>query len=572
MGTILLVGVAWIVVTAFLVDRAAHRIAADLQQARVLASNGDLAGAHSFSADLTRQSRLAHRLSTGPAWWAASVVPYLGRPVQVLRGSADAADQIGSAVVPQLVDIAAQLAPGKLHPTGDSIDVAPIIAAAPRLHTAAGALRSASELLAGLPSSTWLSAADQLHRTFTAQVGLVDGYVTAADRTAQVLPSMVGSSSPKRYFVGLQNEAELRGTGGVPGAFAILVADHGTITFTHFESDQTLLPAATGQLINTGLGFGPAYDAAWGPSLPTQLYVNSNLSPNFPYAAQIWASMWEKVSGEHVDGAIALDPTALSYFLAVTGPAALPTGGLVSASTVVSLTEKDEYVLYPNLDVRKQFLVGLIHATDAQLISGKGNPQQLVSAAATAGTEHRLLIWSSDPAVEAVLRQSSFGGALPGGSLPFSGVVVNNLAAGKLDYYLGRALTLQRTGCGSTRDVLVTIGLTNGAPAAGLPPYVDTRLDSMAASAKPGDNRLLVDYFATAGAQLLSATLDGNAVSVGVLQESGHPVFRYDLELPQGQTQTIVLHLREPAGPLPTVWQQPGVSAMAIKYYDQACN
>ena len=56
---------------------------------------------------------------------------------------------------------------------------------------------------------------------------------------------------------------------------------------------------------------------------PTGTYSNSDVSPNFPDAAAIWAAMWQKKSGEKITAAIALDPTALSYLLAVTGPAPL---------------------------------------------------------------------------------------------------------------------------------------------------------------------------------------------------------------------------------------------------------
>ena len=84
-----------------------------------------------------------------------------------------------------------------------------------------------------------------------------------------------------------------------------------------------------------------------------------------------------------------------------------------------------------------------------------------------------------DPAVEARIRETGYSGALPSGAPPFAGVVLNNAAAGKLDYYLRRSLTYARTGCGPTRDVVATIDLTNTAPATGLPPYVTDRLDSI---------------------------------------------------------------------------------------------
>ena len=134
----------------------------------------------------------------------------------------------------------------------------------------------------------------------------------------------------QRYFVAFQNEAEARGTGGLPGAFAILRADHGKLSFERFETDNTLGRCRPGSTSATTTTRSTARRRA------TSLYINSNVSPHFPYAAQIWIAMWKKFSGQRLDGAFAVDPTALSYLLAVTGPARLPDGTTVSARATSS--------------------------------------------------------------------------------------------------------------------------------------------------------------------------------------------------------------------------------------------
>src|SRR6266567_681103 len=131
---------------------------------------------------------------------------------------------------------------------------------------------------------------------------------------------MPGAGSPQRSVVGLQNEAEARSTGGLPRAFAIIVT--------------------------TTLDFGADYDAHYGKHDSTVDYLDSNVSPHFPYAAQVWASMWQRKTGQKIDGAIAIDPTALSYLLAVTGPATLPDGSQITADNVVALTQQDAYARF----------------------------------------------------------------------------------------------------------------------------------------------------------------------------------------------------------------------------------
>jgi hypothetical protein len=565
---------AWITATAVLARRDGQRIEAELRQVETLVSQGRLDEAKKVAADIPSRATRAHELTTGPAWWVLSHVPWAGRPLEIARGTTLAANEIGAHGVPTLLQVASSLDPTRLRTSGDTVNLAPIIAAAPGLQTAAATLHQAINTVNRTPSSSWLSAADKPRQLLGSELTSISGYVDAASRAAKVLPTMLGANGPKRYFVGLQNEAEMRGTGGIPGAFAIVVADHGKLTFTHFESDAALLPPGNNHFIDTGLDFGSQYNKMYGPNEPTQLIVNSNVSPNFPYAAQIWASMWQKVSGEHIDGAIALDPTVLSSLLAATGPVLLPGNTLVDANTVVSLTEKDEYALFSDNNERKAFLVAILKAVSTHLTKSRNGATPLARAIGQAATEQRLLAWSSDPAIESLIKQTNYAGAIPTTRAAFAGPILNNAAAGKLDFYLVRSFTYHRSGCGSTRDVLATITLANRAPAyPPLPPYVDTRLDAHDFPVQPGDNRTLLDYFATPGTQLLSVTLNQQPTTAGALTVLGHPVYRMDLELPRGTTQTIVLHLQEPAttGPV-QIWRQPGVTPLAVTEYAQPCN
>jgi hypothetical protein len=554
-GGLIGLGVVWIAITAFLARQQTQHLDDRLQQIRTLVAAGQIEDAQQLAKGIPAIAERAHALTSGPAWWIGAQLPWLGDPLEVARGTTLAGSRVGGGVIPKLLSLA------------------PLVAAVPTLQAAAREIDKATDELATLPSSTWISAVDAGRVAFASNLGTIRGYVDAAARVAGVLPTMLGKDRPQTYFIGLQNEAELRGTGGLPGAFAIAVAQRGTLRFTRFESDAALLPPGPDHKIPTGLSFGPGYAAAYGPSLPTNTFVDSNVSPNFPYAAQIWQAMWKKVSGQQVDGVLALDPTVLSYFLAVTGPATLSGGGTIDANNVVTLTERDEYALFSDNFVRKRFIVSVLKAASRKLISGAGSGLSIMHAASRAASEQRLLAWSSDPHVESVLEQSNFAGAIPRTDRPFAGLILNNAAAGKLDFYLTRSITYERTGCGPDRDILVTIKLTNNAPATGLPPYVVSRLDDPPPSAKPGDNHAIVDFYATPGAQLNSVTLNGKASTAAVERDLGHPIFRLDLELPRGTTQTIALHLQEPAGTgSPLIWRQPGVTPLDVQVYNQNCD
>ena len=570
-GIVVGLGLIWILITGLLARQQAQNLEDRLQLVRQLLTEGRLDEARHAAADIPAIADRAHNLTTGPAWWLGAQLPFIGDPFDVTRGTMAAGAQVAD-VVPQLMNVVSDLDPAQLRVNGDTLRLGPLEQAVPSLLTASHTIDNGANDIAALPSDTWLGFVDRGRDRIWTDIELIRGYVDAASRVAQVLPTMLGSDRPQTYFIGLQNEAELRGTGGLPGAFAIARAAHGTLHFTHFYSDAELLPPGEQHLLPTGLDFGTGYDSAYGPSLPTSTFVDSNVSPHFPYAARIWQAMWERRSGQHVDGVLALDPTVLSYFLSVTGPANLPKGGVISAQNVVTLTQRDEYTLFPDNIQRKRFIVSVLKAASQKLTSGAGSGLEILHAASEAGNEQRLLAWSEDPHIEKVLEESHFAGTIPQDRRPFSGLVINNASGDKLDFYLTRAVSYERTGCGSFRDVLVTIKLSNNAPPAGLPPYVVSRLDHPPPGAKPGDYRALVDLYASAGAQLESVTLNGQPSTASVENDLGHAIFRFDLELPRGQTQTIAVHLREPAGVgAPLIWRQPGVTPLQVSVYDQPC-
>ena len=99
--------------------------------------------------------------------------------------------------------------------------------------------------------------------------------------------------------------------------------------------------------------------------------------------------------------------------------------------------------------------------------------------------------------------------------------------------------------------------LANRAPSSGLPTYVTDRLDKPPYATHRGDNRLLVSYYATAGAKLTKVTVDGHTALMTPGVERGHPVYTLDVELPAGSSRTVMLHLLEPRSDrAPTVLNQ----------------
>ncbi|MFD5742897.1 DUF4012 domain-containing protein [Streptomyces massasporeus] len=497
----------------------------------------------------------ARSLTTGPAWFPAAHLPVVGGPFRTVRGIAEASDRLTRDVLSPLARTVAELGSTGTD-DGRHLDLAALRRVAPLLEEAS---RSAAEVRADvddLPHGTWLPTTDRARAELARQLDQFTPLAHDAAAAAKLLPPILGAQGPRRYLAVFENTAEARGTGGLPGAFAVLTADRGRLSFEYFGNDIELSKA------HADIDLGAEYEGLYGPGAPTRTWVNSNMSPHFPYAARIWAAAWQRHSGQTVDGAFGLDPGAVSGLLAASGPARLPDGSVVAAHNVVDLSERASYTLHPDFQRRKAYFLEVARAVAIRLLGASTDPPRrtaLFSALHRQLGEGRIKAWSAHPEEQRELLGRSFGGALPEGPAPMAGLVVNNAAGTKLDYYLDRQLVWAPGRCvGGQREVTATVRLTNRAPVRGLPPYVIQRVDAPRYATRPGDNRLLVSYYASAEATLSGATLDGRPTQVSHGAERGHPVFTLDVELPARSTRTLVLHLLEqPSDRPPLVLRQP---------------
>jgi hypothetical protein len=569
-GVLLLVGL-WLAVTAVMARSQLNQARAEIHTLGAQLSASQWPAARATAADLATHAHRANQLTSGPVWALAAALPSGGEPLQTIRGITAGVDSLSHDVLPQLVSAGQRLNPRTLRRPDGSIDLARIAAVAPAVASASATMDRTTKTIKALPRHTWLSSIDASYADALRQVTELDNTLTSANLAVRILPTMLGAGGPKQYFLAFQNEAEARGTGGLAGAFAIVQANHGKLAFTRMESDTTL------QDVAATVNFGPDYDHLFGPAGTTTTYSQGNLSPHFPYAAQIWASMWKKYSGQQVDGVIAIDPTALGYLLAVTGPATLPDNTQISGANAVALTQATSYAKFGGTSQaanrqRKAYLLDIASRASKKIMGARSDPTALLQAAGKAAGQRRVLVWSADPAIQADLAQTSVAGIIPTTTAPYVGLSINNGAGNKLDYYLDRSLTWQRTGCGPTRRTTVTITLTNNAPASGLPRYVTSRNDTHSYPVKTGDNRLIVSYFATQGALLNDITVAGRPGIGRMGAELGHPAYIVDVELPRGTSRTIVIHLKEPAGTgPPIVLRQPLVRPLHVTLDDAAC-
>ena len=172
----------------------------------------------------------AHDLTTGPAWFLAAELPLVGGPFETVRGIADASDRLATDVLQPLVRAVPRLS-STAGAGGVPSALAGLESEAPRFTRAAQVAADVRADARRLPRSSWLPAADRGRAELSGQLDRLVPQTRDLAVATRVVPSMLGTHGPRRYFLAFQNIAEARGTGGLPGAFAVLRADRGKLSF-----------------------------------------------------------------------------------------------------------------------------------------------------------------------------------------------------------------------------------------------------------------------------------------------------------------------------------------------------
>lgn len=382
-----------------------------------------------------------------------------------------------------------------------------------------------------------------------------------------VAPPLLGNTRPLKYLVSFQNSAEARGTGGILGAYAVLEFNKGKISVIKTGSNASLYSISLKKIpVDVPNEFLKLYGQ--NPAI----LQNSNLSPHFPYGAEIWMGLWKEKFGEELDGVIAIDPEALSYLLKATGDITLPSGEKITSSNIVEETLKNAYKRYEtNNDARKQYLVDILNATANKIQNGQYSKIEMAKAMKDAILQNRLLVYSTDKKVEAELSTSRLGGFMKTDPNNEFRAVIQNIDASKLDYYLDRKVLINSTGCKvpKTTQVKVTVKntLTSGV---GLPAYVLTRADKKKpAELVTGSHRFKVFIYGPVGARLVSVSRENRIADLGgASTERKRPIYVADVDLAPGQSEELLANFSGGKGRI-TFIDQPLVRPTQIKITDK---
>lgn len=514
-----------------------QQVAKSATQLKKSIAAGDIDGAKPIADRIARSAASAHSLTSDPVWQAYGAVPWLGPNFRAVGEIAEVADTVSAEALTPLLDVAGDLDLASLGLTGGTIDLAPFAKIAQPLGTADAALGAAQlqvkRIDAGATLPPLAKAIGQMNSAVT-EAATVVGSLHGA---ALLLPTMLGGDGPRNYVLAMQNNAELRSSGGIIGSIALLQADKGKITLQTQASTRDFPP------LDVALPLSDSTIALF-EDRPGRYLQNITSIPDFAEAGETIASRWVGRFGGVVDGVIAVDAVVAKHLLAATGE--LTFGPFTATSeNVTDILLSQIYAAVPDPAVQDEIFAQAAGALFNAALNG-GDPQALIGALATSAGEGRIRVWSAHPDEEALLASSELGGTIPddSGDATYVGVLINDSTGAKMDYYTRASISTAVGECQGTPTTQVRVTWTNTAPAdaaTSLPAYVT---GDGTYGVPPGTVRTLIAVYGPEGATPSHVDRDGKEESVQTALVGDRSVVQHEVTLAPGESSTITLEFQ----------------------------
>lgn len=543
-GTVLVGGIAagWLLYRGDQVDTELRSAQTLVPKLRAEVGSRDASAARTTLEEITVHTGNARDAVEDPIWTIASFVPSLGPNFSAVRELALAADEVALGSARPLVTVATSMDWNQLGPKDGKLDVAPLAGASPAILSAANTLDLTYHRLQMIDSSTLVGEVAHPLADTTKQLGELNHTLSTVAHTAALLPSMLGSSEARNYLVLVQNSAEVRATGGLPGALALITVDNGSIELVAQSSGSAMAKSDPPIVVDEEQL--SIYSSRLG-----KFIGDVNLTPDFPTAARTAKAMWEDQHGGAIDGVVAIDPVVLAHLLDASGPLPLSNVGVQSglptqltSQNVVPTLLSDVYQAFSSNEAQDEYFAAASREVFQALASGKVSGPALIESLSRSYEENRLHVWSAHNRDQAILGDIPLGGAISGpstGGASF-GVYFNDGTGAKMDYYIRRTVQLEQV-CSTDgySQYNVKISLTNTAPpeAAKLLPSAVTgggRFGTPAGSVQTN----IVAYGPTLS-HVDTTTQDGVETTFGSHLHSGRPVGMHSVRLAPGQSTKV---------------------------------
>ena len=518
LGALLLVVLAYSAWRAWQVQRdlsAAEQSANEF----IAALDSDDAVQRETAIEELREHSQEAREGTGGLWWSGFThLPLVGDDATGVRALARSLYLVADGAEP----VTATLGDLDGVTRDGSIDLQKVESLQEPVSDAASAFADAREEVRYLDSSGY---AGSLRTRFDDYVERIDDAARnlgVADQAIQVLPTMAGADGPRTYLFVFQNNAEVRGTGGLPGSWSEVRVDDGAIEITRqgsagnfpFREDPPL-PLTSEELRVYGETMGQYFTAA-------------TFTPDFPRAAELLRAHYEdRYPQAQLDGVLSLDPVGASYLLPGLGPV-VAEGVTLTPDTAVEQLLSDPY---QTLTPRQQnlFFEAVARELFGAITGDLSSPVRFVEGLARAGREGRFLVSPFEPEVRDNLAGTRVLGELASddGRTPHVDVAMNDATGSKMSYYLRYQAEVRSVSCSDQRQQLIGLVTLRQSirPA-------DARMLPVSVTGggiygtTPGEQTVFVQIYGPVGATMSDLMIDGRReADQSFMTIEGRPVY-----------------------------------------------
>lgn len=537
-GLLLVVGIALGLLVgwrALQVNDTLQQAVRDAQDLQTALESGEQADIDEALTALQASAGKSADLTSGPIWSVATRVPYVGDDASGVRTAARVVSDLAEDGIGPLAETATEL--DRLLPRDGRIDTDAVRDLQEPVEIAAASLMRASEDLQAEDSSRYIDRFRVKYRELTSLVSDAAQAMDSAKVAVDLLPEVLGAKERRNYLLVFQNNAEIRATGGLPGAMSIITTEDGRISLGRQDSANRFGERATPVLPLT-----KDEKAVFTEKLGTYM-LDANFTPDWPRAAELIRARWEEVHPERLDGVLTVDTVAVSYLLGVTGPVQVGDYTLTAENTVDTLLNQ-VYIDFAAPADQDAFFRLVAKTVFEKIASGQvGKPRELLRALVRAGDEGRVAVHLSDETEQQTIAARRVAGSTRDADGVARGldILLQDATASKMSYYLDFRTRTAVTACtDGTARVRVTTTLVSEPPAdpASLPRYITGGANT---GTEPGDQLVQVRMLTPSDGRIRGFTIRGKKYGPR------------SLYLEDRQVSTAYL-LLEPDQPADVVW------------------
>ncbi len=386
------------------------------------------------------------------------------------------------------------------------------------------------------------------------RVGEAESVLEKARAGLAILPGILGNEGPRLYLLGMQNSAELRGTGGAILQFAFLSVEDGR---ARLMTPRTVYKVDIERRV---ISIDLPRDAWYQQGIAdARRFGNANWSPDWPLSAKLTLAYARAARKKldvsfpaQIDGLIAVDPLTMEKLVPATGPQRIGAGHRLTRKTIVNFVLHKAYATYPIPATRRSVLRQVVERFYEELLTPR-HPAKLVTGLGESLSEKHVQIWLARRQEQSFVERMNWDGSIEKArGKDYFYVVQQNVGGNKLDYFartdLRTHITLETDGSARTRTT-ATISNNVFLPQ---PRYMLGDTGPLGALHRP-----MVNLYVHDEAQLTDTTVEGKRLDSPppAAWVSGRPpehlelgkkVWPATLEIPPGETGAVTYDYTSP--------------------------